>query len=516
VIGDLSHESRQKLTVKRFTIRIPVEKKSPAQIARQKWNIPMSFDLIIRNGTVIDGSGGPSFAGDVALSGERIAAVGDLSGQAADQVIDVGGLAVAPGFIDNHTHDDGFLLTHPDMTPKISQGVTSVVIGNCGISLAPLAGTPIQPPLNLLGEQSTFRFGTFHAYLDELDRNPAAVNAIPLVGHTTLRVNVMDRLDRAATREEAAQMRTKLEEGLDAGAVGFSTGVFYPNANAATSQEVVDVGAPLKGRDAVYCAHIRNEGDWIFAALEEAFEIGRQLEAHVVVSHHKLVGVHNHGRSVETLGVIHDRRMRQSVGLDAYPYPAGSSMLNRKTFNDGERVMIAWSDPHPEYAGRDLSDVQQELGLDVDAAIEHLSPAGGIYFQMAEDDVRRILAYPETMIGSDGLPNDRHPHPRLWGTFPRVIGHYGRDLGLFSMETAIHKMTGLTARQFRLRDRGFIRVGCKADITVFNPKTIKDVADWSHPHEMSIGIERVFVNGTEVWRDGRHTNAAPGQVIRRH
>jgi N-acyl-D-amino-acid deacylase len=135
---------------------------------------------------------------------------------------------------------------------------------------------------------------------------------------------------------------------------------------------------------------------------------------------------------------------------------------------------------------------------------------------MAENDVRRILSYPETMIGSDGLPNDHHPHPRLWGTFPRVIGHYGRDLRLFSMETAVHKMTGLTARQFRLADRGFIRVGCNADITIFDPMIIKDVADWAHPDRMSVGIERVFVNGTEVWRDGRHTNATPGQVIRRH
>ena len=194
------------------------------------------------------------------------------------------------------------------------------------------------------------------------------------------------------------------------------------------------------------------------------------------------------------------------------------AVLNRKTFSgdEGERVMIAWSDPHPEYAGRDFFEVQQELGLDVDEAIDHLSPAGGIYFQMAEEDVRTILQYPETMIGSDGLPNDRHPHPRLWGTFPRVIGHYGRDLGLFSVETAVYKMTGLTARQFRLKDRGFIRVGCKADVTIFDPETIRDVADWASPHAMSIGIERVFVNGTEDWRDGRHTNAAPGQVIRRH
>ncbi|MFB2553181.1 N-acyl-D-amino-acid deacylase family protein [Ensifer soli] len=478
----------------------------------------MAYDIIIAGGTVIDGSGDPGFAADVAIAGDRIVAIGDLSRVEADRRIDATGRVVAPGFIDNHTHDDGVLLTHPDMTPKLSQGVTSVVIGNCGISLAPLAGRPIQPPLNLLGRQEIFTYGSFAAYFEALERNGTAVNAIPLVGHTTLRVATMERLDRAATPDEAAAMRKMLEEGLEAGAVGFSTGVFYPNAHAATAQEVVSVGKPLKGLDAVYCAHIRNEADWILAALEEAFEIGRQLDAHTVISHHKLIGIANHGRARETLGVIHARRMRQSVGLDAYPYPAGSSMLNRKTFSGdaGEKVMIAWSDPHPEHAGRDFFEVQQELGLDVDAAIDYLSPAGGIYFQMAEADVRTILAYPETMIGSDGLPNDRHPHPRLWGTFPRVIGHYGRDLGLFPIETAVYKMTGLTARQFRLKDRGFIRVGCKADVTIFDPETIRDLADWANPHEMSVGIERVLVNGTEVWRDGRHTNATPGEVIRRH
>ena len=476
----------------------------------------MNLSLIIRGGTVIDGTAGPSYEADIAVQDDRIIAIGDLGGQTADREIDAKGLAVAPGFIDNHTHDDGYLLTHPAMLPKISQGVTSVVIGNCGIGLAPLAEKEIVPPLNLLGAQSLFRFATFDAFLSELDRNPAAVNAIPLVGHTTLRVNAMDRLDRAATRDEAVRMRTLLEEGLDAGAVGFSTGVFYPNANAATAQEVIEVGAPLRGKNAVYCAHIRNEGDWILAALEEAFEIGRQLEAHTVISHHKLVGVHNHGRSTETLGLIHNRRMRQSVGLDVYPYPAGSSVLNRRTFHDeDDKVMIAWSTPHPECAGRDLAELRAELGMTLDQVIDYLSPAGAIYFQMAEDDVRRILGYAETMIGSDGLPNDAHPHPRLWGTFPRVLGHYSRDLGLFSLETAVHKMTGLTATQFRLPDRGFIRVDAKADITIFDPDHIRDVADWSKPREPSIGIEHVFVNGTEVWRDGRHTNATPGQVIRR-
>ncbi|EAR51294.1 Amidohydrolase [Oceanicola granulosus HTCC2516] len=474
-----------------------------------------AYDTLIEGGTVVDGTGSPAFRADVAMRDDRIVAVGDLAGAEAARRIDATGLTVAPGFIDCHTHDDGYLLTQPDMSAKVSQGVTSVVIGNCGISLAPTFGRPPAPPMNLLGEADLFRFRTFGGYLDELEKAPASVNALPLVGLTTLRRSVIEDLDKAATPREIDEMRELFAEAIESGALGFSTGLFYPNAAAATPQEVVGVAAPAQGLDLVYATHLRNEGDWIAAALDEAFDIGRRLEARVLLSHHKLIGVQNHGRSRETLSMVHARRMQQKIGLDLYPYTAGSSVLDLKTVADTERVVVSWSEPHPEFAGRDLEEIAAELGLSLPDTIDKLSPAGGIFFMMDEDDVRRILAYEGTMIGSDGLPNDRHPHPRLWGTFSRVLGRYSRELGLLDLPEAVHRMTGMTARFFKLADRGVVAPGYKADLTLFDAEQVRDVADWDAPTEPSAGIDRVLVNGVEVWSDGAHTRARPGQVLRR-
>ena len=475
----------------------------------------LRFDTIIAGGTVIDGTGAPGVRADVGLIDDRIAAVGTLDGAQAGKRIDATGLTVAPGFIDCHTHDDGYLLTSPDMSAKVSQGVTSVVIGNCGISLAPTFGRPPAPPMNLLGADELFRFRSFKGFLDALDEAPAAVNALPLVGLTTLRRSIMEDLEKAATLDDIDAMRQLFEDSLDAGVLGFSTGLFYPNAAASTPKEVIGVAEPAKGMDLVYATHLRNEADFIMPALEEAFGIARQLQSRLVLSHHKLIGVQNHGRATETLGRVHRQRLTQDIALDLYPYTAGSSVLNLKTVEDTERVVISWSDPHPEMAGRDLEEVCAEWNLPLAETIDRLSPAGGILFMMAEKDVQEILRYEATMIGSDGLPNDKFPHPRLWGTFPRILGHYSRDLGLIDLPEAVHRMTGLTAQVFGLTDRGRIAPGCKADLTLFDARTIRDRADWAAPTEPAEGIAHVLVNGTTVWTDGQSTGARPGQAVRR-
>jgi N-acyl-D-amino-acid deacylase len=325
----------------------------------------------------------------------------------------------------------------------------------------------------------------------------------------------MADLEKEATPEEVARMSVLFDEALEAGVVGFSTGLFYPNAAASTPKEVIGVAAAARGRNLVYATHLRNEADWIVSALVEALDIGRKLDARVLLSHHKLIGVTNHGRSKETIALVHQRRLRQKIGLDLYPYVAGSSILNMKTVEGTERVVVSWSNPHPEYAGRDLEDVSRELGLSTADAIDFLSPAGGILFMMSEADVEAILSYDATMIGSDGLPNDKHPHPRLWGTFPRVLGRYSRELNLISLPEAIRRMTGLTAEFFDLENRGFIKVGYKADLTIFDPDRVLDLADWDNPTTPSRGIESVLVNGVAVWADGGPTGARPGQVVRK-
>jgi len=223
--------------------------------------------------------------------------------------------------------------------------------------------------------------------------------------------------------------------------------------------------------------------------------------------------VKNHGRSAETLALIAERMRSQAIGLDCYPYIASSTVLRYDRLAQSTRIIITWSKPHPEFSGVDLDEVARRLGVSTAEAVERIKPAGAIYFMLDEADVQRILAFEETMVGSDGLPHDAKPHPRLWGTFPRVLGHYSRDLKLFPLETAVYKMTGLTAAKFRLEGRGVLRAGNWADITIFDPATVIDTADFDHSTEPARGIDTVIVNGTPVWRGGRPTGARPGRVL---
>ncbi len=473
-------------------------------------------DLVIRNARLIDGSGAPSQRGDLAVSDDRIVALGSLNAIQGARELDAGGKALAPGFIDPHTHDDRALLSDPLMTCKVSQGVTTVVAGNCGVSLAPLAiGRRPPPPLDLVCPDPAGFFDDFGAYLKALDDAPPALNMVGQVGHASLRVGAMDSLDRAATAAEIEVMRGRLEAALEAGAVGLSTGLFYRPARAAPTEEVVALAKALTAFKAMHSTHMRDEGDHIMDSLEETFRIGREARVPVVISHHKCAGQSNFGRMRETLPLIDRTRATQPIGLDAYPYIAGSTTLDSGRALDAERIIVTWSEPHPEVQGRDLDEIAAEMDLSREQAVEALLPAGGIFFMMDEADVRRVLAYRHTMIGSDGLPHDAHPHPRLWGTFPRVLGHYARDVGLFSLEEAVRKMTSLTARQFGLKDRGTLREGAYADLVLFDPETVLDRATFEDPKQPAAGIEAVWVNGRSVWEAGAHTGNRPGRALRR-
>lgn len=470
---------------------------------------------LLRGGTVVDGTGAGRYVADVLVEGDRIAAVGaDLDAHGAE-VIDVSGRIVAPGFIDVHTHDDQIVLSAPDMLPKISQGVTTVVVGNCGISLAPLVHGNVPPPLNLLGGPDKYVYPTMAAYASAVDAARPAVNVAALVGHSTLRVATMDDPYRAATPAEQAKMVELLREGLDAGAAGLSSGVFYATGAAADLDELALLARIAGEAGGVYTTHIRDESDKVLDSLDEAFAAGRRGGVPVVISHHKCAGPRNWGRSVETLAHIDAARARQPIGLDMYPYIAGSTVLRKEMVDGVIDILVTWSTPHPEMAARTLADIALEWDCTQQEACERLQPGGACYFQMREDDVQRVLAYPATMIGSDGLPHDQHPHPRLWGTFPRVLGHYSREVGLFPLETAVHKMTGLSARRFGLADRGEIRAGACADVVVFDASTVKDVATFAQPKALSQGIERVFVGGALAYRAGRTAIGRNGGFLRR-
>ena len=470
---------------------------------------------LLRGGTVIDGTGAPGYRADVRVEGDRVAEVGqDLEARGATP-IDVSGRVIAPGFIDVHTHDDQYVLSSPQALPKLSQGVTTVIVGNCGISLAPLVHPNVPPPLNLLGGPGKHVFPTMRAYAAAVDAARPAVNVAALFGHSTLRVAAMKDPYREATPSEQSAMVTLAREAMDAGAIGFSTGLYYPTNAAADLAEVTMLARVAAEAGGVYSTHIRDEGRNVIPSLDEAFTAARDAGLPVTISHHKCSGPENWGRSVETLAHIDAARRGQPIALDAYPYAAASTILRREMADGSIDILVAWSTPHPEMSGRMLADIAREWGCTLGQACERLEPGGAIYFSMREDDVRRVLGYDATMIGSDGLPHDRHPHPRLWGTFPRVLGHYAREVGLFPLEEAVRRMTGLPAQRFNLRDRGEIAPGKHADLVVFNAERIIDRATFEEPKRPAEGIDYVMVAGTLAFVRGAVTGDRAGRFLRR-
>lgn len=455
-------------------------------------------DLLIQGGTVFDGNGGPGRVTDVAITGDAIAAVGDLAQWRAEETFDATGKAVAPGFIDTHTHDDMALLRPEGIPEKTAQGVTTVVVGNCGVSAAPLGPRDAlkEPPFIFLGSGSGHHFVRFADYRNALARAKPDVHVVTLVGHSNLRAAAMDDIHRSATTDEVAAMKAQLADAMQAGAAGFSTGLAYPSGAAAPTDEIVELARVAASHGGVYATHMRNEADQVVQSVDEAIKIGRQGGAAVVISHHKCGGTANWGKSTETLARI-DAAVAagQNVHLDAYPYTASSTGLMAKFARVAERVLVTEADGAPEQAGRDLDAIMADWGCDLESAVERLLPAKAVYFQMSEDDLERILAHPRCMVGSDGMPSDKHPHPRLYGTFPRVLGHYVRERKLFELGRAVHKMTGLPAGCFGLADRGRIAPGMVADVVVFDPARVIDQGTYEQPTRPPTGIEAVIIGG---------------------
>jgi N-acyl-D-amino-acid deacylase len=492
------------------------------------------YDLVIRGGTVHDGSGAPGARADVAVRGDRIAAVGDVAGRGVAE-LDATGLAVAPGFIDVHSHDDYAVLLEPEMPFKVMQGVTTDVVGNCGSGVVPFdAGRRRFQRMHPGAEPQAWE--GFAGYLERVDEARPSLNVAVLMGHGTLRAGALPLDERPPEPGELDLMRGWVREGVAAGAVGLSTGLIYEPGRFARTEEIVALARELEGRaGGLYATHMRNEADGLLDAVREAIRIGAEAGVPVQISHHKASGRRNWGRVRESLRLIEDARARGlDVTADQYPYTAGSTSLHAVVHNgafrgDGsgglgqlgaDEVLISSAPLHPEWEGQTLAALGATWGLGTEAAAQRVLAGEGeacfvVVFTMDEADVQTVLAHPTTMIGSDGVPTGGKPHPRLYGCFARVLGHYVREERVLDLPTAIHRMTGLPATKFQLRDRGMVRAGAFADLVVFDPARIADVATYAEPRRFPPGIRAVYVNGVAVRRDAVHTGARPGRGLRR-
>ena len=488
-----------------------------------------TYDVHIKNGEVIDGTGAPKFKSDIVIDNGKIIGVfppenGDvrdpsenhfLSNFKAKYTLDAENKIISPGFIDVHTHDDDNVFLDPTMSSKISQGVTTCIAGNCGISLAPFSYKGDVPaPIALLGKSDVFRFPRVKDYKTEFEDKPSTVNVALLTGHSMLRVEAMNgEFERPASKHEINKMVDCLKTALEDGSIGLSTGLAYPAANDAPTSEIIELAKILPEFDGVFTTHMRNEAIDVIKSVNETIKISSSTKVRTVISHHKCAGRENWGKSKTTLKLIEEAKKDNFLDLDCYPYTASSTMLLKSFVKRADKVLVTWSDNYPDISGEDLNDLSVKFGLSIDKTIDKLYPAGAIYFQMDDEDLNRILMFPGSMIGSDGIPGDRHPHPRLWGTFPRVLGKYSREMKLFPLEEAVYKMTGKSAEVFGLESRGTIDVGNYADLVIFNPETIIDKASYKSPKLHSEGIESVFVNGKVVWENDGATNNRPGMFL---
>lgn len=492
------------------------------------------YDLVIRGADLYDGTGAAARSCALAVEGDRIAALGVLDEARADgaPVLDGAGLALAPGFVDVHTHDDFAVLLHPEMGFKVQGGVTTVVVGNCGLGPAPHAVAR--------GMAAAFHPGAplpewdGHAgYLARLDDAPPSCNVAALVGHGTVRAAAMGGAARAPAAAELEAMRGFVREGVEAGCFGLSTGLIYEPGRHAQPEEIAALAAAFAGTAGLYATHLRDEGAGLLDSVREAIAIGERAGVPVQISHHKAAGREAWGLVRESLALIEAARARGvDVMADQYPYTAGSTVLvavlSLLGGEDGgigrgrpEDVVIASAPHHPEWEGRSIADLAGAWRIEAFAAARRVVDAEGAQCTvtlhvMDERDVQTVLRHPTTMIGSDGLPTlHGKPHPRLYGTFARVLGHYARDLGVLPLAEALHRMTGLPARRFGLAGRGELRAGAIADLVLFDPARIADVATYAEPHQPPAGIAHVLVNGVAVVRDGAHTGARPGRALRR-
>jgi N-acyl-D-amino-acid deacylase len=531
-----------------------------------------SYDLIVRGGTVIDGTGQDPFVADVAIRDDRIAAVGDLTDARAGREVDAKNRRVAPGFIDIHTHSDMSVAFHPAQESVLSQGVTSQVVGNCSlcIAFATMDDVFAMEKRWIGAHGARIVWDSFGEHLQFVEEHGVGTNYLMLAGQGTLRKRVMGMAKRPPDEGEMNAMKSLLAGAFEAGAWGISTGLEYTPSKYADIPELTELTRVAAGYGGIYASHLRNEGDRLVEAVAEAIEIGERAGSPVQLSHHKAEGRQNWGKVQTTLRMVEEARARGvDVQLDQYPYTAfqtsmsvqflpewansgdNSEILGRITDGATRQAILGdirlnhadWDDLGPDspwnrvvigvcrndktLPGRTLAEIARERGANpietvLDIIVSEGNMVSAVNFAISEEDIAEVMRHPLTMIGSDAVGTAPHGklgedrvHPRSYGTFPRVLGRYVRELGVLSEADAIRKMTAMPANRLGLDDRGRIAVGHFADIVVYDPARVIDNATFDDAHHFSSGIETVLVNGRIAWHDGARVDVLAGRVIRK-
>jgi N-acyl-D-amino-acid deacylase len=524
------------------------------------------YDLLILNGKVIDGCGNPWFRGDLAIVKDKIVKIGNLKEAQAAQIVNAGGDFITPGFIDGHSHSDLHIIAHPRAEQKVMQGITTENLGLDGMSAAPISEENIAKWRKYLSGLAgnpdiAWNWSSFSDYLDRIDAVRPSVNITSYVGLGTIRLHVMGMDDRKAVPGEIECMKRVAAQAMEDGARGISAGLIYPPSQYQSADEIVEIAKVVRDYDGIFDVHMRSEGDRLFESMDEVIGIGKRSGISVMITHFKVRGKGNWGRSEEALEKLDAARNKGvDVSIAQYPYTAGSTMLQavippwyhtkgpdhliaalkdrRHAVKDDIRNRTDWENFHyyvgweniyissvekqanKPYEGKNIVEIAEMRGLDdpADAALDLLVDeelaVGMIVFGLHEDDVVRIMQYPGVNFITDGLLGGSKPHPRVYGTFPRILGRYVRENNVLRVEDAVRKMTSLPAEKLRLKTKGQIREGFDADITIFDPETVIDRATYENPRQFSPGIDRVIVNGRIVVENGKQTDAAPGKTVR--
>ncbi len=524
----------------------------------------MRFDILFEGGHVVDGSGNTWFRADVGVVGDKIEDVGDLRGAKAARRVDAKGHMVAPGFMDIHSHSDIPLLVDPRVESKVYQGITVEVVGNCGTSAAPM-NKPVKAYRDKYGrggvpDDFEYDWVTVKDYFDRVDRQGVSFNVATWVGHGTVRQNVMGYENREPTDTELRKMRKLVDDAMKDGAYGMSTGLIYPPSVYGKTPEIIELAKVSAKHGGLYASHIRGEEkESLLDAVREAIEIGEKAELPVQIAHFKASGKKAWGMTKQSLALVEEARARGiDVAYDQYPYVASSTGLaaiiphwgheggpekmmerlrdpeqrkrmarEQRMERDWDGVLVVFAKNNPQYNGKTIAEIAKEQGKKPHDAVCDLLLAENtvvpsVMFGMNEEDVKYVMKSPIGMVGSDGsaisprgILGIGRPHPRFYGTFPRVLGHYAREEKVISMEEAVRKMTSAPAQRLGLKNRGLLREGYKADVVVFDPATVKDEATFTDPHRFPTGIPYVVCNGVFTIDKGKHTGKLPGRVLRK-